>query len=451
MKHLYKYVLALLPLFAVNANAQEPTTPAQKFYICEGYDDEDYNLEKHGEMIFSPDGTTLTIDKDVYNIADIDSITFSKPKFPSVDVHWEGETATVTVDPSITGVTYTIKGGHVTIITPKVYDKELLYVLSGTSDNGSIYIRSDYKMRVNLNGVSLTNPDSAAANFACGKRVEVKLMKETVNYFADGKAASEDHHKAAFYCKGHLEIKGHGTLNVKGMTKHALAAKEYLEIKRSTGTINILGAVSDGIHCGKGGNAKVEQDYDPEDNYFIMNGSDTTYINISNCGGDCIDSDDYGSMMINGGVITMNISQIDGNGLKCDSIIYMDGGKIVANITGQVSNGVRSAYDMYLRGGTIECNITGNGSKGIRGRRLTAAAYTVLRGGNIHFEGTNVKMTVAGGTYTTDSSNCQGIRAEYYLYQTGGDIDITVTNSEASAIYAKSDKWDGVSGTRTIH
>ena len=60
-------------------------------------------------------------------------------------------------------------------------------------------------------------------------------------------------------------------------------------------------------------------------------------------------------------------------------------------------------------------------------------------------------MTVAGGTYTTDSSNCQGIRAEYYLYQTGGDIDITVTNSEASAIYAKSDKWDGVSGTRTIH
>lgn len=453
MKHIYKYAtaLALLMFFAVSANAQE-TVPAKKFYICEGYDDEDYNIEKHDEMFFSKDGKQLIIEKDVYNIDEIDSITFSKPQYPCVDIHWEGTSATVTVDPSISGVTYTINGGHVKIISTNETN-EILYVLSGTSKNGSFYIDGKYKMRLNLNGVNLTNPDSTAMNIQCGKRVEVKLMKGTVNSFEDNAEDPKTHedHKAAFYCKGHLEIKGHGTLNVKGNTKHALAAKEYIKIKPSTGTINILGAPSDGIHCGKGGNAKIEQDYNPDNNYFFMNGSDTTFVNISNCGADCIDSDDYGSMSITGGNITMTIDQTDGNGMKCDSVIYMTGGKIVANVTGLVSNGVRSAYDMHLQGGEIECNITGNGSKGIRGRRLTAATYTVLRGGNLHFEGTKVTMTVSGGTYVTDNSNCQGIRSEYYLYQTAGDIDITVTNPEASAIYAKSDKWDGVSGTRTIH
>jgi hypothetical protein len=391
---------------------------------------------------FSEDGTSFSVADSTYDCATIDSITVVH----TVTVTFAGDTAYVDLGHAA-NVTTTVEGAHVNLLSTNT-KSELEFVLQGESTHGSLTYDGPLKCKFYLNGLNLTSNKGAAIDIKCGKRVDLILKDGTENVLVDAAGGEQ---KAAFYCKGHLEIKGHGTLNVKGMTKHALAAKEYLEIKRSTGTINILGAVSDGIHCGKGGNAKVEQDYDPEDNYFIMNGSDTTYINISNCGGDCIDSDDYGSMKINGGVITMNISQIDGNGLKCDSIIYMDGGKIVANITGQVSNGVRSAYDMYLRGGTIECNITGNGSKGIRGRRLTAAAYTVLRGGNIHFEGTNVKMTVAGGTYTTDSSNCQGIRAEYYLYQTGGDIDITVTNSEASAIYAKSDKWDGVSGTRTIH
>lgn len=452
MKHIYRYAAALAWLtFSANAAfAQEETVPSQKFYICEGYDEEDYNLEKHDAMFFSKDGTTLTIDKDVYNIDEIDSITFSKPQFPCVDIHWDGASATVTVDPSITGITYTTSGGHV-FVTCKNTTNELLYVLSGSSSDGSLTLNSEFKTRINLNGVDLTSTRGAAIDIECGKRVEVKLMKNTVNTFVDNKAASEDDHKGAFYCKGHLEIKGHGTLNVTGNTKHALVAKEYLKIKPSTGTINILGAVSDGIHCGEGVNAKVEQDADPEDNYFIMNGSDDTVINISNCGADCIDSNDFGSMFIHGGTINMEVSQIDGNGLKCDSIIEMTGGKIVANITGAVSNGIRSAYDMYLEGGTIECNVIGNGSKGIRGRRLTAATNTVLRGGYLHFDGTNVVMTVSGGTYVVDSSNCQGIRSEYFLYQSAGDIDITVTNPEATAISAKSDKWDGVSGTRHIH
>ncbi len=452
MKHLYKYAAALvmLPLFAATAQAQDTTTPSQKFYICEGYDDEDYNLEKHSEFDLSEEGI-LRIGDDVFDIADIDSITFSKPQFPSVDIHWEGTTATVTVDPRITGVTYTVNGAHV-LVTCKNTTTELLYVLSGSSTDGSLVLNSSYKTRINLNGVNLTSSKGAALDIQCGKRIEMKLMKNTVNSFADIKAASEDDHKAALNCEGHLEIKGRGTLNITGRTKHALKVGEYLKIKPSTGTINILGAASDGIHCGDGTNCLLEQDADPEDNYFIMNGSDSTVINVSNCGKDCIDSDDYGSMFINGGTINMEISQVDGNGLCCDSIIHMTGGKVVANVTGAVSNGLRSAFDMYLEGGSIECNVSGDGSKGIRGRYLTTATATVTKGGSINFDGTDVKIVLTGGTYTTDNSNCQGIRAENYLYQTAGNIDITVSNPDARAIYTKSstrDKWEG--GTRNIH
>ena len=148
----------------------------------------------------------------------------------------------------------------------------------------------------------------------------------------------------------------------------------------------------------------------------------------------------------------MEISQVDGNGLCCDSIIHMTGGKVVANVTGAVSNGLRSAFDMYLEGGSIECNVSGDGSKGIRGRYLTTATATVTKGGSINFDGTDVKIVLTGGTYTTDNSSCQGIRAENYLYQTAGNIDITVSNPDARAIYTKSstrDKWEG--GTRNIH
>ena len=83
--------------------------------------------------------------------------------------------------------------------------------------------------------------------------------------------------------------------------------------------------------------------------------------------------------------------------------------------------------------------------------RLTDATIPGNRG-SINFDGTDVKIVLTGGTYTTDNSSCQGIRAENYLYQTAGNIDITVSNPDARAIYTKSstrDKWEG--GTRNIH
>ena len=440
MKHLYVIAASLLLMLGAGkafAQSVKDESTAQKIYVCEGFDDEDYSLEKYSDLNFSDDGTQFTIGDDIYDIADVDSITFTKPVFPCVNIVWNGNSATVTVDPSITGVTYTTNGGHVSI-TSKNVTNEILYVLSGSSSDGSLTLTGEYKLRLNLNGVSLVSSKGAAIDIQCGKRVEVKLMKNTVNTFVDCTGGEQ---KAAFYCKGHMEIKGKGTLNVTGRTKHALMAKEYLQFKQSTGTVNILSAVNDGIHCGRG-------EQGTEHNLFIMNGGNVT---ISNCQSDCVDSDDYGSMQINGGTLTLNVSQTDGNGLACDSILYMTGGEVIVNVTGIISNGVRFNYDSQLSGGKIQCTVSGNGSKGIKAKRSTKTTDTVQKGGFAHFAGTDVTMTVSGGTYATDGSECVGIRVDRDLYQTAGSITIHVTNSAATGLSARSDKWDGVSGTRNIY
>lgn len=411
-----------------------------KFYVCEKYDYESYNVMNSDsvfkEFVYSEDQSQVTIGNDTYNVADIDSIVFEEPSFPCVSIVWNGESATVTVDPSITGVSYNVNKGHVTITSSNTTD-ELLYVLSGTSSNGSLLLNGSYKLTMHLNGVSLTNTSGAALDIECGKRIEMKLLKGTVNSFVDGANGTQ---KAALYCKGHLEIKGKGTLNVTGNTKHALGVKEYLQLKSSAGAINILGAVSDGIHCGKGSSAAA----DWENCRFVMNGGT---VSISNCGSDCIDADDYGSMYINGGSIDMTVDQLNGCGLKCDSIMRMTGGAVNMTVSGNLSNGIKHNYHSYFSGGTIDGTVSGNGAMGVYAKKVSKSTGTVLKGGDIHLDGTDVTLQVSGGVYNGD--DCIGIAVDGNYYQTGGTVHVTVANEAAIGIDVVG-KEETTGGTKTV-
>ena len=425
-------LLTITLLTAMMATAQS------KFYVCEKFDSDDFNIADK-EFFFNEDRTQVTIGNSTYDVADIDSIVFEKPYFPCVQILWDGDTnnATVTVDPSIKGISYNVKGGHVTITSTNT-TSEILYVLTGVSADGSLTLNGDYKLTIHLDSLTLASTKGAAIDIECGKRIELKLMKNTVNTLTDCSYGTQ---KAALYTKGHLEIKGKGTLNVTGNTKHAIAAKEYLQLKSSLGTLNILGAVSDGLHCGRGSMLAA----DAEDCRFIMNGGT---VNIAGCGSDCVDADDYGSMFINGGTLNMEISQEDGNGLKCDSCLYMNGGDIQFNVTGISSNAIRTCYEGYYNGGTITGTVVSNGSKGIRGRAdSTNTVYHKDRSGNLFFNGTDVNLTVSGGTNTATASSCMGIRTDKNLTQTAGDLTTTVTNDQAIGISIRTnDNWEG--GTR---
>lgn len=418
MNRLHTLLLALYP--AAMAMAQ------QTVYVCDKFEYVAHEVASTDDITFSGDETTIHIGANSYLLEDIDSVTFAEPQLPVVKVVFKGTTASVNVPSYLADVTYSVSGAHVSITAGNI-DREYLYDVSGTSTDGSLTIMGNYKLSLQLSGLDLTSTTGAAIDVECGKRIDVILKDGTINTLKDCASGAQ---KAAFYTTGHPEFGGAGTLNIMGLTKHAIAAKEYLRIKKSTGTVNILGAVSDGIHCGKG---KVGN----ENNYFQMDGG--TVI-ISGTGSDCIDSDDYGCVKINGGQLTLNVTATDGTGIKCDSILTMTGGKVDVTVDGELSEGIRTFHSAYFNGGTITAKANANGSKGIKAKNSTSSTATVTGGGFLYFNGTNATIDVNGGTYTADSTKCMGIRADQNFTQTAGTITVNVNNAAATGLSVKGTK-----------
>ena len=411
MKRLFLFALPLM--VGAGASAQ------QQVYVCDGFNSEAVTINSTEDITVSEASNTIKVGSKTFKLSDVDSLTFSAPMFNEVKVAYNGSTATVTIPAYVKGVTSSVTGSTV-VITSKNTTDEILYTVSGTSSNGSLTIIGDYKLSVALAGLNLTSTTSKApVDIQCGKRIDLNLVAGTENTIVD---ASSNAAKGAFYTSGHLEIGGSGTLNVKGNAKHALCAKEYLQIKKTTGKINILGAVSDGIHCGKG---KQNDD----NSFFQMNGGEVT---ISNAGSDCIDCDDYGCAIIKGGNLTLNVSQNDGTGLKVDSCIYMTGGDIKFNVTGNISDGIRTSYAAYFDGGSLNGTVAGMGARGIRAKKTTKTTDTVLNGGYLYFNGTNANITVSGSKNVADNTVCYGIKADTEFKQTAGTINITVSSTDST-------------------
>ena len=124
---------------------------------------------------------------------------------------------------SVDGVEVTVNGGHVTASHGST--KKVCYVLSGTTVNGSFTVSGDKKYAVKLNGVSITNPDSAALNLLSGKRAYIVLTEGTTNTLADGTGGSQ---KGALYCKGKLLFNGGGQLSVTGNSNNGIHSADYI-------------------------------------------------------------------------------------------------------------------------------------------------------------------------------------------------------------------------------
>ena len=301
-------------------------------------------------------------------------------------IYYNGTTATYDKPSSWTDVTVSVNGAHVEVTSSNTTE-ERVTVLQGTSDNGSFTYTGTYKTTLVLNGVTLTNPNAAAVNIQDGKRINLELKEGTANTLTDGEGGAQ---KAALYCKGHLEISGVGSLNVTGLTKHAISAKEYIEVKSTTGSITISGAASDGIHCG---------------NYFKMSGGT---VKVSGVNGDGIqaemqedDTEDDGKIIIKDGTLDLEVTGTSADALKADSTIHIKGGDITIKTTGNSDKALKSDYHIDIDGGTL--NITQTGS------------YTVET------------ITDSNGNETYDASYVTALRADSAITVTDGTI--TITNS----------------------
>ena len=341
---------------------------------------------------------------------------------PRILITYNGDAATVEVPSTITDVDVTTDGANVEI-TSSTTKAEYAYVISGNSSDGSLLIKGDYKLTLILNGLTLTNSEGAAIDIECGKRIAVELVDGTVNTLSDSSFGIQ---KAALYFSGHPEFEGSGILNVTGNSKHAISSKEYLQLKKNTGIINILGAKSDGIHCGKG---KVSNEH----NYFLMEGGT---VNISNIGSDGIDSDDFGVINIQGGALSISLDSDDASGIKADSILSISSGMVNISVNGVESSALKSSYEMNISGGDLTLLVLGDGSKGLR---CKDASETVLNGGYMNIDGGNIEVYALGGNQIVDSdtTKCMAFSVDKNFVQKDGSINLYACGPEAYSYNVK--------------
>ena len=249
-----------------------------------------------------------------------------------VKVEYNGNSAVVTIPAEASGYVSNLNGesSHVKLLQTSTTTKnpgEIIYQLSGESDNGEFYLTGEYKATLQLNGLTLANPDSSAVHIKDGKRIKVSMTANTVNTLKDGVTDSTS--KGCFHCKGHTEFVGKGTLNVSSSINHAIYSKEYVTVKNCT--INVTGAKKDGIHCqeyclissGEVNISGVEDDgiqvelkdsvatgqtlnhEDENSGNFYMTGGT---VAINDIGGYCIKA--YGSITMSGGKQNFDTSNI---------------------------------------------------------------------------------------------------------------------------------------------
>ena len=358
MKHYYFLFLALLCALCIGAQTDDAAINVQLYTMTDGSVIA-VDVTTTDSISFSADGANFQFHRGEkvtsLPVADVD-VTYTTDMPDGLTVTYNGAKATV-VNPYYTdGVTTAIDGAYVTINNTDT-TVERTITLKGETEDGALTYNASYKTTFVLDGVNITSKKGAAIDIECGKRIALELKKGTVNSLTDYASGKQ---KAALYCKGHLEVDKAGTLNVTGNAKHAISAKEYVQFKKSTGTVNILGAKSDGIHCGQ---------------YFVSNGYT---FNIDNVAGDGIQAEaetlkdgetweeEYlnGSMLIQGGTYNINITADDCDALKADTTMNINCAKQATAMTlttsGAADKGIKSKGSVNIDGATISITQTGN-------------------------------------------------------------------------------------------
>ncbi len=345
------------------------------------------------ELTFSDDGAKLSVADSTYETAKLDSILVVH----TVTVTFSADTATVDLGHA-PNVTYTTEGAHVNILSTNT-KSELEFVLQGESTQGSLTYDGPLKCKFYLNGLNLKSNRGAAIDIQCGKRVDLILNPGTENVLADAAGGEQ---KAALYCKGHLEVEGSGSLTVTGNTKHAIATKEYMQLKKSTGSITVNKAVSDAMHVGQ---------------YFQMNGGTLT---LSGQGGDGLQVE----------VVTLDDDITPNPDKENNGLMFIRGGSLNITAANDITKGIKVPGDLTVSGGTFTIVASGDGSRGIQ----VAGNMLVNEDDNT----TLMQIRATGTTYedeeTDDEDRCIGIKVKGNLTVNAGKIQVANTGKYSYGI-----------------
>lgn len=261
------------------------------------------------------------------------------------------------------------------------------YVFSGDCDNGSITVKKGVTgVTIVLNGLTLTNDDSAAITL--NKTAEASLIAAagTTNTVADTEGSSDENAAVKVKSGAVLAIGGTGTLTVDGNAKNGIKGAADAVITVAEVKLNI-NAVNDGLSC--------------DDELNITGGT----LSIT-AGGDAVkaspdtgdtenpDTTSLGNVTISGGTLTLNAT---GEGVQADGDLTISGGTFYVKTNG--------GHTTALTDDSASCK----GFKAGKTLTVTGGTLTVDSADDALHAGTDV--TISGGTLTLATGD-DGVHAD---------------------------------------
>ena len=360
------------------------------------------------------------------------------------------------------GVEVSVKGGHVTANHGSA--KGICYVVSGTTTNGSLTVVGDKKYAVKLNGVNITNSDSAALNLLSDKRAYIILADGSTNTLTDGTGGN---HKGALYCKGKLLFNGSGALTVTGNTNNGINSADYIVFRKGN-NIYVKSTAGNGIKANdgvfvNGGILNVEVSAAAakginSESHIVINGGRTTVVTTGDGTYDTEDKETKGAacikadstLTVNGGELKLKSTGSGGKGISVDMDAVFNGGSVyVVTTGGQFKNNNDTSSPKGIK---VDGNITINGGKiwvrtsGYNGEGVETKKEMTITGGEVasyaYDDAINSKgnMTISSGNVYAQGQHNDGLDANGNCYIKGGLVYAICSGSPEVAIDANTEK-----------
>lgn len=286
------------------------------------------------------------------------------------------------------------------------------FTVSGTLDGGNITVDTESRVKIRLDGASITTSGSPCIYVENADKTYITLTDKTENHLTAN--SSEN---GAVYSKDNLEIKGNGTLYVNSDTGHGIKASDNLTIE--DGTVDIT-AKNDAIHV---------------NDTFKMTGG--TVKSVSE--GDGIDSESI--VKIDGGTVDIKTTAVpvqtgadsaqngrtdssdadfetSSKGIKADWLMSISGGDITVN---SADHAIHCADEIDINGGNLSLN--SEYGKGISAH------------GNLTVDGENTVIDIEKST--------EGLESKNILTVNNGDIKIVSSDDGINATVGNSGTMPG--------
>ena len=313
------------------------------------------------------------------------------------------------------------------------------YYVTGEASDFQVVVNTPAAENEGNTGIYLHNATIKSSNspilVANADKTVLHLVKGTTNVVEDGNGnhvftkvnGEQDTSKAAIYARDDLNIKGAGTLTVKGKFKNGIQCSNDLKIKNgnitveaeenaikgkgslqiSGGTLNLTAKKGDGLEsdeCEEAQDGSCKNIVEGKGIIDIRGGSVTI-----NAGDDGIDAANFIRISDSTEAATLKVTAT-GKGLVAEKFIYVDGGKSDVKSTGD--DALHTHWQILLNAGEVTVNAKDDG---------------------IHADSA---LYMKGSTINVVTAN-EGIEA-YKIFAEGG---ITAT-------FATNDGWNGAGGPK---